>query len=51
MWRYFLLGMPILGLILFFIVSFESALICYLALVLLACLLYYKLMERVSLKP
>lgn len=50
MWRYLLLGMPLLGLILFFIVSFELALIGYLALVLLACLLYYKLMAHVDLE-
>jgi len=48
MWRYLLLGTPLLGLVLFFILSFEPALICYLALVLLACLVYYKLMERVD---
>jgi len=48
MWHYLLLGIPILGLILFFILSFELALIGYLALVLLACLLYYKRMERVD---
>ena len=50
MWHYLLLGMPILGLILFFMLSFEWALIGYLALVLLACLFYYKLMEPVEIK-
>jgi len=48
MWRYLLLGTPLLGLVLFFILSFEPALICYLALVLLACLVCYKLIERVD---
>jgi len=49
MWRYLLLlSVPLLGLVLFFLFSFEPALICYLALVLLACLLYYTLMERVN---
>lgn len=48
MWRYLLLGIPLLGLVLFFILSFEPALICYLVLVLLACLGYYTLTERVD---
>lgn len=48
MWRYLLLGIPLLGLVLFFFLSFEPALICYLALVLLACLVYYTLTERVD---
>ena len=51
MGRYLLLGMPILGLVLFFILSFEWALIGYLALVLLACLFYYKLTEPVDIAP
>jgi hypothetical protein len=48
MWRYLLLGTPIFGLVLFFLLSFEPALICYLTLVLLACFIYYTLMERVD---
>jgi len=48
MWRYLLLSMPLLGLVLFFLLSFELALICYLTLVLLACFIYYTLMERVG---
>lgn len=48
MWRSLLLGSPLLGLVLFFFLSFEPALICYIALVLLAYLLYYTLTERVN---
>lgn len=46
MWRYLLLGISLLGLGLFFILSFEHALIDYLGSVLLAYFIYYKFIER-----
>ncbi|MCX6049169.1 MAG: hypothetical protein NT075_29055 [Chloroflexi bacterium] len=46
MGRILLLGMPLLGLVLFFILSFERALISYLVFVLLVCLFYYQITER-----
>jgi hypothetical protein len=46
MWRYGLLGTPVFGLGLFFVLSFEPALILYIALVGLAFWLHYQLLER-----
>jgi Kef-type K+ transport system membrane component KefB len=46
MWRYVLLSTPIVGLLLFFALTFEPALFLYLALVLLSFWLYYQLSER-----
>jgi hypothetical protein len=51
MWRYGLLGAPVLGLVLFFVLSFEPALLLYLALVCLAFWLYYRLTERAYTVP
>lgn len=51
MWRYGLLGAPVFGLALFFVLSFEPALILYLALVCLAFWLYYRLTERTHTAP
>ncbi len=48
MWRFLLLGSPLLGLVLFFFLSFELALLCYLVFVLLAYVLCYTLTERVD---
>ena len=46
MWRCGLLVTPVFGLVLFFVLSFELALILYIALVCLAFWLYYQLIER-----
>lgn len=51
MWRYGLLGAPVFGLVLFFVLSFEPALLLYLALVCLAFWLYYRLTERAYTVP
>ena len=48
MWHYSLLGMPLFGLVLFFVVAFDLALLLYLALVLSAFVIYYKITERRS---
>ena len=45
MWRHVLLGMPVLGLGLFFVLPFTSALAIYLVIVLVSFWLYYKIME------
>ena len=45
MWCHVLLGMPVLGLGLFFVLPFTSALIIYLVIVLISLWLYYKIME------
>ena len=46
MWRYLLLGAPIVGLALFFALPFELALVVYLPGVCLACWLYDRMAER-----
>ncbi|MCL4859753.1 MAG: hypothetical protein KJZ93_10130 [Caldilineaceae bacterium] len=51
MWRYGLLGTPVFGLALFFVLSFEPALILYLVFVGLACWLYYRLTEASHTAP
>jgi len=48
MWRYLLLGIPLLGLVLFFVLSFERALFCYLLAVAIGFFLYYKLQARME---
>jgi hypothetical protein len=48
MWRYLVLGIPLLGLVLFFVLSFELALFLYLLMVGLGFFLYYKLQERME---
>jgi len=45
MWCHVLLGMPVLGLGLFFVLPFTSALTIYLIIVLVSFWLYYKIME------
>lgn len=45
MWRYTLLGMPLFGLALFFVLPFESALLVYLMLVLSAFAVYARITE------
>jgi hypothetical protein len=51
MWRYGLLGAPVFGLALFFVLSFEPALLFYWAIVCLAFWLYYHLSERADKAP
>lgn len=51
MWRYGLLGTPVFGLVLFFVLSFEPALILYLVFVCLTCWLYYRLTEASHTAP
>jgi hypothetical protein len=48
MWRYLLLGMPVFSLILFFIWSFEGALLSYMLLVLLSLGAYMMITERIQ---
>ncbi len=48
MWRYLLLGIPLVGLVLFFVLSFEYALFLYLLAVVSGFFLYYKLQERMD---
>ena len=45
MWCHVLLGMPVIGLGLFFVLPFVTALTVYLIIVLLSLWLYYKIME------
>jgi membrane protein implicated in regulation of membrane protease activity len=46
MWRYSLLGAPVIGLALFYTLPFELAILVYLPGVCLAFWLYYRLTER-----
>ncbi len=48
MWCHLLLATPILGLGLFFVLPFGTALVIYLVLVLLSLLLYYKIVESMQ---
>jgi hypothetical protein len=48
MWRYLLLGMPVFSLILFFVWSFEGALLSYMLLVLLSLAAYMMITERIQ---
>ncbi len=48
MWRYLLLGMPLLGLALFFVLAFELALFLYLLVVVCSLLLYYEIQTRLE---
>lgn len=45
MWCHLLLAMPLIGLGLFFVLPFATALVVYLVLVLLSLFLYYKIAE------
>lgn len=51
MWRYGLLGAPVFGLVLFYTLSFEQALLLYLLVVCLAFWLYDRLAERAERTP
>jgi membrane protein implicated in regulation of membrane protease activity len=48
MWCHVLLGMPVFGLGLFFVLPFSVALPLYLVIVLISLLLYYKIMESMN---
>ncbi|HRW11125.1 MAG TPA: hypothetical protein P5121_38755 [Caldilineaceae bacterium] len=51
MWCHLLLAFPAIGLCLFFLMPFATALVFYLVVVLLVATLYYQLTERMNTDP